>query len=98
MEDIKAGKADWEDLVKEVLEEKAKDWEEHKDGFVTRHRTYMCLQLGIYNIGFYGHTMTVIFRDTQDNRELAQKLHQPHAAFRHCAKLSGFSWVYCMIP
>jgi hypothetical protein len=39
MEDIKAGKADWEDLVKKALKEKAEGWEEHKDGFVTRHRT-----------------------------------------------------------
>jgi hypothetical protein len=34
MEDIKAGKADWEEAVKKALEEKAMGWEEHKDGFV----------------------------------------------------------------
>jgi hypothetical protein len=39
MEDIKAGKADWEDVVKKALEEKAEGWEEHQDGFVTRYRT-----------------------------------------------------------
>jgi hypothetical protein len=37
MEDIKAGKADWEDVVKKVIEEKAKGWEEHEGGFVTRY-------------------------------------------------------------
>jgi hypothetical protein len=39
MEDIKAGKADWEDVVKKAPKEKAEGWEEHEDGFVTRHRT-----------------------------------------------------------
>jgi hypothetical protein len=39
MEDIKARKADWEDVVKKVIEEKAKGWEEHEDRFVTRYRT-----------------------------------------------------------
>jgi hypothetical protein len=39
MEDIKAGKADWEDVVKKALEEKAEGWEEHEDGFVARYRT-----------------------------------------------------------
>jgi hypothetical protein len=39
MEDIKAGKADWEDVVKKVLEEKAEGWEEHEDGFITRYQT-----------------------------------------------------------
>jgi hypothetical protein len=37
MEDIKAGKADWEDVVKKALEEKAEGWEEHEDGFITRY-------------------------------------------------------------
>jgi hypothetical protein len=35
MEDIKAGKADWEEVVKKVLEKKAEDWEEHEDRFIT---------------------------------------------------------------
>jgi hypothetical protein len=39
MEDIKAGKADWEDGVKKALEEKAKGWEEHEDGFVNQYQT-----------------------------------------------------------
>jgi hypothetical protein len=39
MEDIKAGKADWEDVVKKALEEKAEGWEEHEDGFIIRHQT-----------------------------------------------------------
>jgi hypothetical protein len=39
MEDIKAGKADWEDVVKKAIEEKAEGWEEHKDGFVTQYQT-----------------------------------------------------------
>jgi hypothetical protein len=37
MEDIKAGKADWEDVVKKALKEKAEGWEEHEDLFITRH-------------------------------------------------------------
>jgi hypothetical protein len=39
MEDIKAGKSDWEEVVKKALEEKAEGWEEHEDGFVTRYQT-----------------------------------------------------------
>jgi hypothetical protein len=35
MEDIKAGKADWEEVVKKALEKKAEDWEEHEDRFIT---------------------------------------------------------------
>jgi hypothetical protein len=31
MEDIKAVKSDWEEVVKKVLEEKAEGWEEHND-------------------------------------------------------------------
>jgi hypothetical protein len=27
------------------------------------------------------------------NKELAQKPHEPHAAFGHCAKLQDFCWV-----
>jgi hypothetical protein len=39
MEDIKAGKADWEEVVKKALEDKAEGWEEHEDRFVTWYRT-----------------------------------------------------------
>jgi hypothetical protein len=39
MEEIKAGKADWEDVVKKALEERAEGWEEHEERFVTRYRT-----------------------------------------------------------
>jgi hypothetical protein len=38
IEDIKAGKADWEEVVKKALEEKAKGWEDHEDRFVTQYR------------------------------------------------------------
>jgi hypothetical protein len=37
MEDIKAGKVDWENMVKKALEKKAKGWEEHEDRFVTQY-------------------------------------------------------------
>jgi hypothetical protein len=37
IEDIKAGKADWEEVVKKALEEKAEGWEDHEDRFVTRY-------------------------------------------------------------
>jgi hypothetical protein len=46
MEDIKAGKVDWGDVVKKVLEEKAEGWEEHADRFVTHYRMVYVLRSG----------------------------------------------------
>jgi hypothetical protein len=67
MEDIKAGKADWEEVVKKALEEKAEGWEEHEGGFVTRYQTVYVPLTGDHNTGFYRHTTTTIFQDTEDN-------------------------------
>ena len=42
----------------------------------------------------WNHTNHTVRLEIHNNRQVVQKLHEPHAAFFHCAKPQGFSSIF----